>query len=111
MSLDTWEAPWDPSLEKSSFMAVEESIKDEVPLFVFQPVEEQDARIFVSLYQMAKTLVAIKKLKESKIPYISIMIDPIYGGVSASLSMLGDINIAEPRALVGFTGPRVRRYT
>ena len=56
---------------------------------------------------MAKTSAAIKKLIESKNPYISIMIDPIYGGVSASLSMLGDINIAEPKALVGFTGPRV----
>ena len=61
----------------------------------------------VSLYQMAKTSAAIKKLKQSNNPYISIMIDPIYGGVSASLAMLGDINIAEPRALVGFTGPRV----
>ena len=61
----------------------------------------------VSLYQMAKTSAAIEKLRQAKLPYISVMIDPIYGGVSASLAMLGDINIAEPKALVGFTGPRV----
>tara|TARA_B100000131_G_C18076011_1_gene596387 strand:- start:601 stop:1461 length:861 start_codon:yes stop_codon:yes gene_type:complete len=87
---------------------IEQSLKDEVPFICFST--SGGARMqesLVSLYQMAKTSAAIKKLKESKIPYISIMIDPIYGGVSASLSMLGDINIAEPRALVGFTGPRV----
>ena len=61
----------------------------------------------VSLYQMAKTSAAIEKMRQAKLPYISVMIDPIYGGVSASLAMLGDINIAEPKALVGFTGPRV----
>ena len=50
---------------------------------------------------------ATNKLKEEKLPYISFMTDPIYGGVSASLAMLGDINIAEPKAQVGFAGPRV----
>ena len=65
----------------------------------------------VSLMQMAKTSAALEKLKESKLPYISVMIDPIYGGVSASIAMLGDINIAEPKALVGFTGPRVIEQT
>jgi|TARA_B110000014_G_C20093624_1_gene572920 acetyl-CoA carboxylase carboxyl transferase subunit beta len=65
----------------------------------------------VSLYQMAKTSAAIEKMKEIGLPYISVMIDPIYGGVSASLAMLGDINIAEPKALVGFTGPRVIEQT
>ena len=65
----------------------------------------------VSLYQMAKTSAVLQKLKEKSLPYISIMIDPIYGGVSASLAMLGDINIAEPKALVGFTGPRVIEQT
>ena len=64
-----------------------------------------------SLYQMAKTSAILQKLKESGLPYISIMIDPIYGGVAASLAMLGDINIAEPKALVGFTGPRVIEQT
>ena len=65
----------------------------------------------VSLYQMAKTSAAIEKMRMAKLPYISVMIDPIYGGVSASLAMLGDINIAEPKALVGFTGPRVIEQT
>ena len=65
----------------------------------------------VSLYQMAKTSAAIERMREAKLPYISVMIDPIYGGVSASLAMLGDINIAEPKALVGFTGPRVIEQT
>ena len=65
----------------------------------------------ISLYQMAKTSAALKKMKEAGLPYISVMIDPIYGGVSASLAMLGDINIAEPKALVGFTGPRVIEQT
>ena len=64
-----------------------------------------------SLYQMAKTSAVLQKLKEAGQPYISIMIDPIYGGVAASLAMLGDINIAEPKALVGFTGPRVIEQT
>ena len=65
----------------------------------------------VSLMQMAKTSAALEKLKEEKLPYISVMIDPIYGGVSASLAMLGDINIAEPKALVGFAGRRVIEQT
>ena len=65
----------------------------------------------VSLYQMAKTSAAIEKMNQAHLPYVSVMIDPIYGGVSASLAMLGDINIAEPKALVGFTGPRVIEQT
>lgn len=65
----------------------------------------------VSLYQMAKTSAVIQKMKEEGLPYISVMIDPIYGGVAASLAMSGDINIAEPKALVGFTGPRVIEQT
>tara|TARA_X000000368_G_C22978556_1_gene688784 strand:- start:440 stop:1303 length:864 start_codon:yes stop_codon:yes gene_type:complete len=65
----------------------------------------------VSLYQMAKTSAAIEKMHQANLPYISVMIDPIYGGVSASLATLGDINIAEPKALVGFTGPRVIEQT
>ena len=65
----------------------------------------------VSLMQMAKTSAALERLKKTKLPYISIMIDPIYGGVSASIAMLGDINIAEPKALVGFAGRRVIEQT
>lgn len=61
----------------------------------------------LSLMQMAKTSAARKKLKEAKIPYISLLTDPTTGGCAASFSMLGDVNIAEPKALIGFAGPRV----
>ena len=61
--------------------------------------------------QMAKTSAAIQKLKSEKLPYISVMVDPIFGGVSASLAMLGDINMAEPKAFVGFAGRRVIEQT
>ena len=61
--------------------------------------------------QMAKTSAAIQKLKSNKLPYISVMVDPIFGGVSASLAMLGDINLAEPKAFVGFAGRRVIEQT
>jgi acetyl-CoA carboxylase carboxyl transferase subunit beta len=61
--------------------------------------------------QMAKTSAALARLREQGLPYISVLVDPVYGGVSASLAMLGDINVAEPNALVGFTGPDVIRQT
>lgn len=61
----------------------------------------------ISLMQMAKTSAALAKLSEASLPYISILTDPTTGGVSASLAMLGDIIIAEPKALIGFAGPRV----
>lgn len=64
-----------------------------------------------SLMQMAKTSAAIATLKKNKIPYVSVLTDPTMGGVSASLAMLGDINIAEPDALIGFAGPRVIEQT
>jgi acetyl-CoA carboxylase carboxyl transferase subunit beta len=64
-----------------------------------------------SLFQMAKTSAALTKLSERGIPYISFMTDPTMGGVSASLAMLGDINAAEPNALIGFAGPRVIEQT
>jgi len=64
-----------------------------------------------SLMQMAKTSSALSKLSEMKIPYISILTDPTMGGVSASFSMLGDIILAEPGALIGFAGPRVIEQT
>ena len=60
-----------------------------------------------SLMQMAKTTSALNELSESRVPYISILTDPTMGGVSASFSMLGDIILAEPGALIGFAGPRV----
>lgn len=64
-----------------------------------------------SLMQMAKTSAALARLSEAGIPYISVMTDPTMGGVSASFAMLGDINIAEPHALIGFAGPRVIEQT
>jgi acetyl-CoA carboxylase carboxyl transferase subunit beta len=64
-----------------------------------------------SLLQMAKTSAALATLSELKIPYISVLTDPTTGGVSASLAMLGDVNIAEPKALIGFAGPRVIEQT
>ncbi|QUM77253.1 acetyl-CoA carboxylase carboxyltransferase subunit beta [Moritella sp. 24] len=64
-----------------------------------------------SLMQMAKTSAALAKLSAKGLPYISVLTDPTMGGVSASLAMLGDINIAEPKALIGFAGPRVIEQT
>jgi len=64
-----------------------------------------------SLMQMAKTSAALARLGREGIPFISVMTDPTTGGVSASLAMLGDINVAEPRALIGFAGPRVIEQT
>lgn len=65
----------------------------------------------ISLMQMAKTSAVLARLREEGIPYISVLTDPIYGGVSASLAMLGDLNVAEPNALIGFAGPRVIEQT
>ncbi|MDX1509528.1 MAG: acetyl-CoA carboxylase, carboxyltransferase subunit beta, partial [Woeseiaceae bacterium] len=64
-----------------------------------------------SLLQMAKTSAALARLGSERVPYISVMTDPTTGGVSASLAMLGDVNIAEPGALIGFAGPRVIEQT
>ncbi len=61
----------------------------------------------ISLMQMAKTSAVIARLREEGIPFVSVLTDPVYGGVSASLAMLGDVNVAEPKALIGFAGPRV----
>jgi acetyl-CoA carboxylase carboxyl transferase subunit beta len=65
----------------------------------------------LSLMQMAKTAAALARLAEAKVPYISILADPTFGGVTASFAMLGDIIIAEPKALIGFAGPRVIEQT
>lgn len=65
----------------------------------------------VSLMQMAKISAALARLDEAKVPYISVMTDPTAGGVTASFAMLGDLNIAEPGALIGFAGPRVIEQT
>ncbi|MDA8485177.1 MULTISPECIES: acetyl-CoA carboxylase, carboxyltransferase subunit beta [Pseudomonas] len=65
----------------------------------------------ISLMQMAKTSAALARLREEGIPFISVLTDPVYGGVSASLAMLGDVIVGEPRALIGFAGPRVIEQT
>ena len=88
------------------------AIKNKTPFICF--ATSGGARMqesMISLMQMAKTSAAIQKLKKEKLPYISVLVDPIYGGVSASIAMLGDINIAEPNALSGFTGRRVIEQT
>ncbi|MDD5273602.1 MAG: acetyl-CoA carboxylase, carboxyltransferase subunit beta [Methylovulum sp.] len=91
---------------------VNKSLELGVPFIVF--TASGGARMqesLFSLFQMAKTSAALTKLSEQGIPYISIMTDPTMGGVSASLAMLGDINVAEPNALIGFAGPRVIEQT
>ena len=65
----------------------------------------------LSLMQLAKTSVMISALKRERVPYISVLTDPTTGGVSASFAMLGDVNIAEPKAVIGFAGPRVIKQT
>jgi acetyl-CoA carboxylase carboxyl transferase subunit beta len=65
----------------------------------------------LSLMQMAKTSAAVAKLGEAGVPFISILADPTFGGVTASIAMLGDVIIAEPKALIGFAGPRVIEQT
>ena len=88
--------------------AIDRSIKTRYPLIIIS--SSGGARMMegaISLMQLAKTSSRLAKLAEEKIPYISILTNPTTGGASASYSMLGDINIAEPNALIGFAGPRV----
>jgi acetyl-CoA carboxylase carboxyl transferase subunit beta len=65
----------------------------------------------ISLMQLAKLSAALMRLDEARVPYISVLTDPTTGGVTASFAMLGDLNIAEPGALIGFAGPRVIEQT
>ncbi|NOR69919.1 MAG: acetyl-CoA carboxylase carboxyltransferase subunit beta [Methylomarinum sp.] len=91
---------------------INKSIELGVPFIVF--TASGGARMqesLFSLFQMTKTSAALTKLAKAGIPYISFMTDPTMGGVSASLAMLGDINVAEPKALIGFAGPRVIEQT
>ncbi|WNB77671.1 acetyl-CoA carboxylase, carboxyltransferase subunit beta [Methylomonas koyamae] len=91
---------------------VNESLRSGAPFIVF--TASGGARMqesLFSLFQMTKTSAALTKLADAGIPYISFMTDPTMGGVSASLAMLGDINVAEPDALIGFAGPRVIEQT
>ena len=92
--------------------AVETCTERSVPLVSF--AASGGARMqegLFSLLQMAKTSAALARLRKRGIPFVSVLTDPTMGGVSASLAMLGDINIAEPQALIGFAGPRVIEQT
>ncbi len=92
--------------------AVNECLEHKIPLVCFAAsggARMQEA--LFSLMQMAKTAAALEKMKQQGVPYISVLTDPVYGGVSASLAMLGDVNVAEPNALIGFAGPRVIEQT
>jgi len=92
--------------------AVEACLEHDMPLICFSTsggARMQEA--LLSLMQMAKTSAALAKMSEKGLPYISVMTDPTMGGVSASLAMLGDVNVAEPKALIGFAAPRVIEQT
>tara|TARA_B100000900_G_scaffold254400_1_gene216767 strand:+ start:428 stop:1276 length:849 start_codon:yes stop_codon:yes gene_type:complete len=92
--------------------AIKYSIDNEIPFMMIS--KSGGARMMesaFSLMQMAKTSARLSQLAEKGIPYISMLTDPTTGGITASFAMLGDINIAEPRALIGFAGPRVVKET
>lgn len=92
--------------------AVNEAIERRCPLICFSAsggARMQEAMF--SLMQMAKTSAALGRLRAQGLPYISVLTDPTMGGVSASFAMLGDLNVAEPKALIGFAGPRVIEQT
>ncbi len=94
------------------FRAAEVALEHRVPLICFSAsggARMQEA--LLSLMQMAKTSAVLARLAEAGVPYISVLTDPTTGGVSASLAMLGDVNVAEPKALIGFAGPRVIQQT
>ena len=88
--------------------AVDYAVEHGSPLIVFST--SGGARMqesMISLFQMGKTAAAVKRLKNKKIPFLSVLVDPCYGGVTASLAMLGDLILAEPKARIGFSGKRV----
>ncbi len=92
--------------------AAQVALEQRIPLICFSAsggARMQEA--LFSLMQMAKTSAILEKMRQAGIPFVSVLTDPVYGGVSASLAMLGDINVAEPKALVGFAGPRVIEQT
>lgn len=93
-------------------IAAEKALEERLPLI--SVASSGGARMqegIVSLMQMARTSAAISRLKKTGLPYISIVADPTFGGVSASFAMLGDVIIAEPKSLIGFAGPRVIEQT
>jgi acetyl-CoA carboxylase carboxyl transferase subunit beta len=104
--------PWARWWAKNSCARCELCLEHRMPLVCFSAsggARMQEA--LYSLLQMAKTSAALKRMSEARLPFISVMTDPTTGGVSASLAMLGDINIGEPKALIGFAGPRVIQQT
>lgn len=93
-------------------IAIDHALKNKTPLVIIS--QSGGARMMesvLSLMQMAKTSAKLAQLEEESVPYISLMTNPTTGGVTASFAMLGDFNIAEPDALIGFAGPRVIRQT
>jgi acetyl-CoA carboxylase carboxyl transferase subunit beta len=93
-------------------LAATTALEEKIPFICFSAsggARMQEA--LFSLMQMAKTSAVLVKLAKNKIPYISVLTDPTMGGVSASFAMLGDVHIAEPKALIGFAGPRVIEQT
>jgi len=93
-------------------LAVNKCLEENLPLVCFATsggARMQEA--LVSLMQMPKTSAALERMKQRGLLYISVLVDPVYGGVSASLAILGDINVAEPNALIGFAGQDVIRQT
>ncbi len=92
--------------------AIEQAVESKTPILIVSA--SGGARMMegvISLMQLAKISAALARLDEAKVPYISILTDPTTGGVTASFAMLGDLNIAEPGALIGFAGPRVIEQT
>lgn len=92
--------------------AIEQAVERKAPLIIVSA--SGGARMMegvISLMQLAKISAALARLDEAKVPYISVLTDPTTGGVTASFAMLGDLNIAEPGALIGFAGPRVIEQT
>jgi acetyl-CoA carboxylase carboxyl transferase subunit beta len=93
-------------------LAANAALEQRCPLVCFSAsggARMQEA--LISLMQMAKTSAVLARMREEGLPFISVLTDPVYGGVSASLAMLGDVIVGEPRALIGFAGPRVIEQT
>ena len=101
-----------PVLHMVDALAAEHALAQRKPLVCFAATggARMQEGLF-SLMQMAKTSAAIARMREAGVPFISVLTHPTTGGVSASLGMLGDVNVGEPQALIGFAGPRVIEHT
>jgi acetyl-CoA carboxylase carboxyl transferase subunit beta len=108
---NSWAAPWAPWWASAS-CAAQVALEQKVPFICITATG--GARMqegLLSLMQMAKTTAMLTKLSDKKLPFISVLTDPTMGGVSASFAFMGDVVIAEPKALIGFAGPRVIENT